>query len=103
VKGTGGVGPEGAPLRESKLYADRLPLPLASPGPVLRDGLHEFPHDAAHIGIPSDHDALRLGRLPSFPRRLTMGRRPARVNHPLGNSLVIDVGDFLAKDEVFQQ
>jgi hypothetical protein len=32
-----------------------------------------------------------------------MGGRSVRVHNPLGNPLVIEVGDFLAQDEVFQE
>jgi hypothetical protein len=31
-----------------------------------------------------------------------MGGRAARVDHALRNPLVVEVGDFLAEDEVFE-
>jgi len=32
-----------------------------------------------------------------------VSRRAVCVNDPLGNPLVVEVGDFLAKDEIFPQ
>ena len=34
---------------------------------------------------------------------VAMRRRPARVNDPLGDPFVVEVGDLLAEDEVFEQ
>ena len=48
-------------------------------------------------------DVERLAHVPVADLEVTMGTRPAGVDHALGNPLVIEMRDLLAEDEVLEE
>ena len=66
------------------------------------DGREAHEHRRALAGLGKERGA-RVLRQRLVALEVAVRRRAARVHDALGNALVIEVGDLLAQDEVFEQ
>src|SRR4030095_14244100 len=69
---------------------------------LARDGRE--PHeDGRALALRGQEGRARVLRKGVVTFEEAMGGRPARVDDPLGDALVVEVSDFLAEDEVLEQ
>ena len=88
----------GVKLRREAAHVARGVGRAAFPG----DGREPHEHGGVLAGLRQERGARVLGhRLVAL--EVAVGGRASRVHDPLGDSLMVEVGDLLAEDEVLQQ